>query len=85
MAEFQKEDCLLQAQELLIDHYQNQSEFLKGKDKNLEKITKKFANDEKEHMHLAKNHDTGNDVFHKAFKFGVKTLSRLAIKFSEKI
>ena len=77
--------CTEAVEEVIIDHYQNQAKYLKGKDNNLEKITKKFANDEKDHMLKAKNYDTGSDLFHKVFKLSVKSLSKFAIKLSEKI
>lgn len=77
--------CTEAVEEVIIDHYQNQSKFLKGKDEALRKVTEKFALDEKSHMHKAKEFDTGTDVFHKVFKLGVKTLSKVAIKVSEKI
>ena len=77
--------CTEAVEEVIIDHYQNQEKYLKGKDNNLAKVTRQFAEDEKDHMHQAKNYDTGNDFFHKAFKIGVKSLSKLAIKLSEKI
>ena len=44
--------------EVIIDHYENQAKYLKGKDNYLEKITKKFADDEKDHMLQAKKYDT---------------------------
>ena len=77
--------CTEAVEEVIIDHYQNQAKYLKGKDKDLEKITRKFADDEKDHMHQAKNYDTGDDFFHNSFKLSVKILSKLAIKLSEKI
>ena len=77
--------CTEAVEEVIIDHYQSQAKYLKGKDSSLEKITKKFADDEKEHMDQAKNHDTGSDIFHNSFKLGVKCLSRLAIKLSKKV
>ena len=77
--------CTEAVEEVIVEHYLEQSNFLKGKDKVLEKVTKKFAADEKEHMEHAKNYDTGSDIFHKSFKFGVKCLSKVAIKISEKI
>ena len=77
--------CTEAVEEVIIDHYQSQAKYLKGKDSTLEKITKKFANDEKDHMLQAKNYDTGSDVFHKIFKLSVKSLSKFAIKVSEKI
>ena len=77
--------CTEAVEEVIIDHYENQTKYLKGKDKYLEKITDKFAADEKEHMHVAKEYGTGNDIFHQSFKLGVKALSRIAIKVSEKV
>lgn len=77
--------CTEAVEEVIIDHYQNQSKYLKEKDKSLSKITGKFALEEKDHMHIAKNYDTGNDPFHKTFKIAVKALSKIAIKISEKI
>ncbi len=77
--------CTEAVEEVIIDHYQSQAKYLKGKDKTLEQITKKFADDEKDHMHQAQNFDTGDDAFHKTFKYGVRCLSKLAIKLSKKI
>ena len=77
--------CTEAVEEVIIDHYEKQSKYLKEKDKKLSKITGKFALDEKDHMHVAKDYDTGNDAFHRTFKTAVKVLSKIAIKVSEKI
>ena len=77
--------CTEAVEEVIIDHYKNQAKYLKGKDRYLEKVTRQFAADEEQHMHQAKNYDTGDDFLHKSFKFGVKCLSRLAIRLSQKI
>ena len=77
--------CTEAVEEVIIDHYKIKQNTLKEKDNYLEKITRKFADDEKEHMHQAKNHDTGDDVFHKAFKLGVKSLSNLLLNYLKKI
>ena len=77
--------CTEAVEEVIIDHYQRQTEYLKGKDDKLAKITKKFCEEEKEHLDIASEHDTGNDLFHKALKKGIKLLSKSAIKVSEKI
>ena len=61
------------------------TEYLKDKDKKLSKITKKFCVEEKEHLNLARKHDTGSGLFHTALKFGIKKISKAAIKISEKI
>ncbi len=77
--------CTEAVEEVIIDHYERQAKFLKNKDTALHKITQKFAADEKEHMDLAKEFDTGQDILHRTFKLGIKTLSKIAIRVSEKI
>ena len=37
----------------------------------------------KDHMIKAKNYGTGSDPLHKAFKVGVKNLSKIAIRVSK--
>ena len=74
--------CTEAVEEVIIDHYQKQTQYLKGKDNNLAKITKKFC--EEEHLEFASEHDTGSDLFHSALKKGIKLLSKSAIKISEK-
>lgn len=76
--------CTEAVEEVIIDHYQEQTQYLKGKDNNLAKITKKFCEEEKEHLDFASEHDTGNDLFHNVLKKGIKLLSKGAIKISEK-
>ena len=76
--------CTEAVEEVIIDHYQKQTQYLKGKDNNLAKITKKFCEEEKEHLDFASEHDTGNDLFHNVLKKGIKLLSKSAIKISEK-
>lgn len=77
--------CTEAVEEVIIDHYENQSQYLKGKDYKLSKITQKFCKEEKEHLDFATEHDTGNDFFHKNLKRGIKIISKTAIKISEKI
>ena len=61
--------CTEAVEEVIIEHYLESSKvFKRVKDNTLEKITKKFADDEKNHMDQAKNHDTGSDIFHNSFK-----------------
>ena len=72
--------CTEAVEEVIIDHYQNQAKYLKGKDAALEKITRKFADDEKDHMHQAKSYDTGNDIFSQLFQVkGVKIFQNLLL------
>ncbi|MAI02337.1 MAG: demethoxyubiquinone hydroxylase family protein [Rickettsiales bacterium] len=77
--------CTEAVEEVIIDHYEKQASYLKDKDKKLHNVTKKFCKEEKEHLDLAKNHDTGNDLFHTTLKKGIKTISKIAIKISEKV
>lgn len=77
--------CTEAVEEVIIDHYNQQSIYLKNKDNKLSKLTKKFCAEEKEHLISARKHDTGSDLFHNTIKKGIKTLSKVAIKLSEKI
>lgn len=77
--------CTEAVEEVIINHYEEQTKYLKDKDNKLSKITKRFCAEEKEHLNLAKKHDTGSSFFHTALKFGIKKISKAAIKISEKI
>ena len=77
--------CTEAVEEVIVKHYLKQSDFLKDKDKKLYNITKQFAKEEQEHMNMSKAHDTGQDKAHKVLKYGIKKISKLAIKLSEKI
>lgn len=77
--------CTEAVEEVIIDHYEEQTKYLKKKDKKLSEITNKFCKEEKEHLDLAQQYDTGTAFFHKALKSTIKNISRLAIKVSEKI
>ena len=77
--------CTEAVEEVIVKHYLKQSDFLKDKDKKLYNITKQFAKEEQEHMNISKAHDTGQDKAHKILKYGIKKISKLAIKLSEKI
>tara|TARA_Y100000589_G_scaffold329263_2_gene375307 strand:+ start:725 stop:1234 length:510 start_codon:yes stop_codon:yes gene_type:complete len=77
--------CTEAVEEVIVKHYLNQAEFLKNRDKKLYRVTKKFAREEQEHMEISKKHDTGQDKPHKILKNGIKKLSRLAIRLSERI
>ena len=77
--------CTEAVEEVIVKHYLKQADFLKDKDKKLYNITKQFAKEEQEHMNISKAHDTGQDKAHKILKYGIKKISKLAIKLSEKI
>ena len=46
---------------------------------------KRLPCEEKEHLEIANTYDTGSDPIHNALKRGIKLISKLAIKASEKI
>ncbi|MAH88684.1 MAG: demethoxyubiquinone hydroxylase family protein [Pelagibacterales bacterium] len=77
--------CTEAVEEVIIDHYEKQSKYLKGKDSKLCKITEKFCKEEKEHLDFANKHDTGKDLLHITLKKGIKIISKTAIRISEKI
>ena len=77
--------CTEAVEEVIINHYEQQTNYLKNRDKKLSKITKRFCKEEKEHLDFAKQHDTGSDIFHTALKLSIKKISKVAIKISEKI
>ena len=68
--------CTEAVEEVIIKHYESQSNYLKGKDNKLSNLTKKFCKEEKEHLNIAKKHDTGNDFFHKMLKESIKFISK---------
>ena len=76
--------CTEAVEEVIIEHYDQQSKYLKDKDKKLSLLTEKFRNEEAEHLDVAKNHDTGSDLFHNTLKKSIGALSKIAIKISEK-
>ena len=77
--------CTEAVEEVIIDHYDEQTKYLRKINNKLYKTTAQFSKEEKEHMDVAQSYDTGNDTFHKLLKVGVKTISKLAIKISKKI
>mgnify|MGYP001191037507 FL=1 len=77
--------CTEAVEEVIIKHYQKQSDYLKDKDKKLSRITARLAIEEEEHFNLATQHNTGSGYYSKVLKLGIKTISKVAIKLSEKI
>ena len=77
--------CTEAVEEVIVKHYLDQAEFLKNKNKRLYRITMKFAKEEKEHMEISKKYDTGQDRSHRFLKDGIKKISKLAIKLSERV
>tara|TARA_A100001015_G_scaffold308473_1_gene406170 strand:+ start:2594 stop:3103 length:510 start_codon:yes stop_codon:yes gene_type:complete len=77
--------CTEAVEEVIVKHYLDQSYFLKNKNKELSDLTKKLASEEEDHMRISKDHGTGNNIGHKILKFGIKKISKIAIRLSEKI
>jgi ubiquinone biosynthesis monooxygenase Coq7 len=74
-------------EEVIVDHYQEQIDFLKQTDpKNpLLKKIEKFKQDEAEHIHIAVSNDSKNSKFHNAFSKLVRYICKSAIFISKKI
>ena len=77
--------CTEAVEEVIVDHYEQQTKYLKKSKNNLYKITSKYAKEEKEHMNIASAIGTGKSIGHSILKSGVKTISRIAIKVAKKI
>jgi len=77
--------CTEAVEEVIIEHYEKQSNYLKGKDDKLSRLTKRFCKEEKEHLDTAKTHETGNDFFHNTLKKGIRVISKTAIIISKKL
>ena len=77
--------CTEAVEEIICQHYEEQSIFLKENDPELYKIVLNFSKDEKNHLNKAISHGTGEDFAHKILKKTIKFITKSAIKISEKI
>ncbi len=74
-------------EEVIVDHYQEQIDYLKSiKSKNqlLTKI-KKFKQDEADHIHIALENNSTNAKLHDTMSSVVKTFCKIAIFLSKKV
>ena len=77
--------CTASVEEVIDDHYKNQTYKLKDDEKNLKSKIKKFREDELNHKNIAYESGATKDGIYGLLDKVIKTSSRIAIKISEKI
>jgi|TARA_B110001452_G_scaffold149545_1_gene124461 3-demethoxyubiquinol 3-hydroxylase len=77
--------CTASVEEVIDDHYKNQTYELKDDEKNLKSKIKKFRDDELNHKNIAYESGATKDGIYGLLDKVIKTSSRIAIKISEKI
>ena len=77
--------CTASVEEVIDDHYKNQTYKLKEDEKELKKKIIKFRDDELEHKDIAYEGGATKTGFYGLLDKIIKTSSRIAIKISEKI
>ncbi len=79
--------CTESVEQVIVDHYKNQMEYLKKNKTNddLLKKIKQFCDEEDEHRQDAKDSLTADDFKVKMFKKFTSKLTSLAIKISKKV
>ena len=77
--------CTEAVEEVIVEHYEEQIEFLekRGVEKQMLKKIKKFRADEDEHRHFAEQSNLNNNGV-KLFKKFTRKLTKIAIKVSKK-
>ena len=77
--------CTASVEEIIGDHYKNQTYKLKEDEKELKKKIIKFRDDELEHKNIAYEGGAAKDGLYGVLDKIIKTSSRIAIAISEKI
>ena len=79
--------CTLAVEEVIDDHYNSQEKILKKdiQDADLLKLVKKFREEEIEHKNIAIKNNAENTKGYKFLSFGIKKITKLAIKVSKKV
>ena len=77
--------CTASVEEVIDDHYKNQTYKLKDDEKELKNIISKFRDDELAHKDMAYEGGATKEGLYGLLDKVIKTSSRLAIKISEKI
>ncbi len=74
-------------EEVIVNHYQEQIEYLKsnGHNKQLLMKIKQFKQEEAEHIEIAIKNDSKNALLHNALSKIVKTMCNIAIYLSKKV
>ena len=76
--------CTASVEEVIDDHYKNQTFQLKDDERELKKKIIKFREDELEHRDIAYENGASKDGFYSILDKLIKTSSRIAITISEK-
>ena len=77
--------CTASVEEVIVDHYKNQTYKLEEDEKELKKKIIKFRDDELNHKDIAYESGASKDGLYSVLDKIIKTSSRIAIKISEKI
>ncbi len=79
--------CTLAVEEIIDQHYEEQEKKLKTnvKDNELLKLVEKFREEEIEHKNIAIQNDAKDANGYELLSFGIKNITKLAIKLSKKI
>ena len=77
--------CTASVEEVISDHYKNQTYKLEEDEKELKKKIVKFRDDELNHKDIAYEGGAAKDGFYGLLDKVIKTTSRIAIRISEKI
>jgi ubiquinone biosynthesis monooxygenase Coq7 len=77
--------CTASVEEVIDDHYKNQTFKLKEDEEELRNKINKFRDDELSHKDLAYENGATKDGLYGLLDKVIKTSSRIAIKISEKI
>jgi ubiquinone biosynthesis monooxygenase Coq7 len=77
--------CTASVEEVISDHYKNQTYKLEEDEKELKKKIVKFRDDELNHKDIAYEGGAAKDGFYGLLDKVIKTSSRIAIRISEKI
>ena len=77
--------CTASVEEVIGDHYKNQTYKLNDDEKELKKKIMKFRDDELDHKDIAYGHGATKKGFYSLLDKAIKTSSRIAIAISEKV
>lgn len=74
-------------EEVIIDHYQEQIEYLSKNESHPELLAKikQFRNEEAEHIQIAMDHNSKNAMFYNTISYMVKKICNIAIYLSKRI
>lgn len=79
--------CTEAVEEVIVEHYLEQIEYLKknNKNKDIQAKLKQFCDEEQNHKEYAANHHTSKDMTSQIFKRLTRRVTKVAIKISKKV